>query len=86
MKLYIGNLSKEVTDAQLGELAGAYGKPSSAQVARERSSGDSKGFGFVEYNSADEAKAAITGLNGKEVNGRALKVSEARSKEPAGKF
>ena len=87
MKLYVGNLSKEITDAQLTDLAVKFGALKSSTVARERTSGDSKGFGFVEFNSNDEAKAAIVGLNGTEFGGRTLKVSEARSqtaKDPLG--
>jgi cold-inducible RNA-binding protein len=83
MKLHVGNLSKQVTDAQLNDLAVPYGKVVSANVATERSSGESKGFGFVEFTSADEAKAAITGLDGRDVNGQALKVSEAKPRNPA---
>ena len=83
MKLYVGNLSKQVTDAQLNELATPYGKLVSANVATERSSGESKGFGFVEFSTADEARAAITGLDGRDVNGQALKVNEAKSKKDA---
>jgi RNA recognition motif-containing protein len=79
MKLHVGNLSKQITDAQLNDLALPYGKPTSANVARERDSGNSKGFGFIEYASADEAGAAIAGLNGKDVNAQALKVSEAKA-------
>jgi len=78
MKVYVGNLSKQVTDAQLNELAVPYGKLVSANVATERSSGQSKGFGFLEFSSADEARAAITGLDGRDVNGQALKVNEAK--------
>ena len=78
MKLYVGNLSKKVTDAQLNDLAVPFGKPLSANVATERSSGNSKGFGFIEYSSADEGRAAITGLDGKDVDGMALKVNEAK--------
>lgn len=81
MKLYVGNLSKQVTDQQLNELATPYGTLVSANVATERSSGESKGFGFIEYNNADEARAAITGLNGRDVNGQALKVNEARPRK-----
>ena len=81
MKLYVGNLSKQVTDAELSELAKPYGALVSAAVATERTSGDSKGFGFVEFSSADEARAAITGLDGREVNGQALKVNEARPRK-----
>ena len=83
MKLHVGNLSKQVTDAQLNDLAVPYGKLVSANVATERSSGESKGFGFIEFTSADEARAAMTGLDGREVNGQALKVSEAKPRNPA---
>jgi RNA recognition motif-containing protein len=78
MKLYVGNLSKQITDAQLNDLAVPFGTLISATVATERSSGASKGFGFVEFSNADEARAAITGLDGREVNGQALKVNEAK--------
>ncbi len=81
MKVYVGNLSKQITDAQLNELAAPYGTLSSATVATERSSGDSKGFGFLEFASDDEARAAITGLDGREVNGQALKVDEAKPRK-----
>lgn len=83
MKLHIGNLSKQVTDPQLNDLGAPYGTLVSANVAIERSGGASKGFGFLEYGSDDEAHAAMTGLNGRDVNGQALKVSEAKHKEPA---
>ena len=83
MKLHVGNLSKQVTDAQLNDLSVPYGKVVSANVATERSSGDSKGFGFVEFSTDDEARAAITGLDGRDVNGQALKVSEAKPRNPA---
>ena len=78
MKVYVGNLSKQITDEQLKDLATPFGALVSANVATEKSSGESKGFGFVEFSSADEARAAITGLDGREVNGQALKVNEAK--------
>ena len=81
MKLYVGNLSKQITDAQLNELATPYGAPLSAAVATERSSGDSKGFGFIEFQNETEARAAITGLDGREVNGQAIKVNEAKPRK-----
>lgn len=81
MKLYVGNLSKQVTDSQLNDLAVPYGTLVSANVATERSSGESKGFGFVEFTNADEARAAITGLDGRDVNGQALKVNEAKPRK-----
>ena len=77
MKIYVGNLSKQVTDLQLGEMASFYGTPLSVNVAVEKSSGLSKGFGFLEFNSDDEARAAIAGLNGRDVNGQILKVNES---------
>ena len=80
MKLYLGNLSADTTDAQLSQLVAPFGKPTSAEMAKDRSSGQSRGFGFVEFNSEDEAKAAIAGLDGKEINGRVLKVNESRPK------
>ena len=83
MKLHVGNLSKQVTDAQLNDLAVPFGKVVSANVATERSSGASKGFGFVEFTTADEGRAAITGLDGRDVDGQALKVSEAKPRNPA---
>lgn len=86
MKLYVGNLSKQVTDAQLNELATPYGKPVSANVATEKGSGESKGFGFIEFGSDDEAKAAITGLDGRDVNGQAIKVNEAKQRKDAVRF
>jgi RNA recognition motif-containing protein len=78
MKLHVGNLSKQVTDAQLTDLATPYGTLVSANVATERSTGDSKGFAFLEFSSADEARAAITGLDGREIDGRVLRITEAR--------
>jgi len=75
MKVYVGNLSKQVNDAQLKDLATPYGTIVSANVATERSSGASKGFGFIEFSNDDEARAAITGLDGKEIHGRPLKVN-----------
>lgn len=81
MKLYVGNLSRQVNDAQLNDLALPYGALVSANVATERGSGESKGFGFVEYSNADEGRAAIAGLDGREVNGQALKVNEARPRK-----
>ena len=78
MKLYVGNLSKQVTDAQLNDLAVPYGTLVSANVAVERKSGEPKGFGFIDFSNDDEARAAITALDGHDVNGQTLKVSEAK--------
>jgi RNA recognition motif-containing protein len=81
MKVYVGNLSRQITDVELNDLATPYGTPVSASVATERGSGDSKGFGFVEFGSDDEARAAIAGLDGREVNGQTLRVNEARPRK-----
>lgn len=81
MKLYVGNLSKQITDAQLNELAVPFGTLVSAEVATERNGGGSKGFGFVEFSNDDEARAVITGLDGRDVNGQALKVNEAKPRK-----
>jgi RNA recognition motif-containing protein len=77
LRIYIGNLSDKINDAQLHDLALPYGKPDSANIARELPSGTSKGFGFVEFRRAEEAHAAIAGLDGKKVHGQALSVIEA---------
>ena len=81
MKLYVGNLSFGTTDSDLQNLFGSHGAVQSAQVIMDRDTGRSKGFGFVEMTSEDEAKVAITALNGQEVDGRALTVNEARPRE-----
>jgi RNA recognition motif-containing protein len=77
-KLYVGNLTYEVTDSTLEQMFAAHGTVQSAQVIMDRDTGRSKGFGFVEMGSDQEAQAAITALNGKEVEGRSLTVNEAR--------
>ncbi|NLZ59683.1 MAG: RNA-binding protein [Lentisphaerae bacterium] len=81
-KLYVGNLSYAVTDSELESLFAQFGQVDSAKVISDRDSGRSKGFGFVEMANDNEAEAAIEGLNGKENNGRALTVNEARPLEP----
>lgn len=83
-KLYVGNLSWGVNDAQLQELFTPYGTVVSAQVIMDRDTGRSKGFGFVEMGTDDEAQAAITGMHGQVVDGRPLTVNEARPKEGGG--
>jgi cold-inducible RNA-binding protein len=83
MKLYVGNLSKQVTDAQLNDLAVPYGAVVSANVATERSNGESKGFGFVEYTNAADGQAAMTALDGRDVQGQLLKVNEAKPRKDA---
>ena len=80
-KLYVGNLSYEVTSNDLEKMFELHGKVESAQVIADRDTGRSKGFGFVEMASSQEAQAATQALNGKESNGRALTVNEARPRE-----
>ncbi len=83
-KLYVGNLRYEVTDSDLRRLFEPHGNVDSAQVIMDRDTGRSKGFGFVEMSSDDEAQAAIAALNGQDMNGRALTVNEARPREERG--
>ena len=83
-KLYVGNLSYDITDSALEQMFAAHGTVQSAQVIMDRDTGRSKGFGFVEMDSQAEAQAAITALNGKEVDGRNLTVNEARPREDRG--
>jgi len=81
MKLYVGNLSYDMTDSDLQNLFEPHGTIESAQVVVDRDTGRSKGFGFVEMSTGEQAQAAIAALNGHEVNGRALTVGEARPRE-----
>src|SRR6516165_11495203 len=83
-KLYVGNLSYDVTDSALEQMCAQYGTVQSAQVIMDRDTGRSKGFGFVEMGSDQEAQAAIAGMNGQMVDGRALTVNEAKPKEDRG--
>jgi RNA recognition motif-containing protein len=83
-KLYVGNLTYGVTDADLETMFAPFGTVQSAQVIMDRDTGRSKGFGFVEMGSSAEATAAIEAMNGKEVEGRKLTVNEARPKEDRG--
>ena len=80
-KLYVGNLSFDVTQDQLQDMFAPYGSVQSAQLISDRDTGRSKGFGFVEMSSDREAEAAIRGMNGQMVDGRALTVNEAKPKE-----
>ena len=83
-KLYVGNLAYAVTDGDLEQMFGAHGTVTSAQVIMDRDTGRSKGFGFVEMGSDQEAQAAIAALNGVEKDGRTLTVNEARPKTEGG--
>src|SRR5688572_26324394 len=80
-KLYVGNLSYQVDSSELEQLFGQHGTVTSAQIINDRDTGRSKGFGFVEMASDDEAQAAIAALNGQQHGGRALTVNEARPRE-----
>jgi RNA recognition motif-containing protein len=83
-KLYVGNLSYNSTSSDLEQLFGQHGTVQSAEVIQDRDTGRSKGFGFVQMGSDQEAQAAISALNGQEVDGRALTVNEAKPREDRG--
>ncbi|MBW1674690.1 MAG: RNA-binding protein [Deltaproteobacteria bacterium] len=78
MNIYVGNLSYEVTEDDLKEAFGTFGQVETANIIKDKYSGQSKGFGFVEMPTKAEADAAIEGLNDTELKGRSLKVNEAR--------
>jgi len=78
MNIYVGNLSSDVTGDDLRQAFEAFGKVESANVIMDKFSGESKGFAFIEMPSKEEAAAAITGMNGKDLKGKALNVNEAR--------
>ena len=80
-KLYVGNLSYNTTSSDLEQLCGQHGTVQSAEVISDRETGRSKGFGFVQMGSDEEAQAVIAALNGQEVDGRALTVNEAKPRE-----
>ena len=84
-KLYVGSLSYNVTSAQLKQQFAAFGAVVNADVVMDRETGRSKGFGFVEMGTDEEAKAAIAGLNGKQLDGRSIIVNEARPKPEGGR-
>jgi RNA recognition motif-containing protein len=80
-KLYVGNLAYSVRDQDLQDAFSQFGAVSSAKVMMDRDTGRSKGFGFVEMGSDPEAQAAINGMNGQSLSGRAIVVNEARPRE-----
>ena len=84
MKIYVGNLSFQTNDEELHRAFEAFGQVETATVIKDKVGGQSRGFGFVEMPSEDEGKAAVAGMNGKMVGGRALNVSEARPREGGG--
>jgi RNA recognition motif-containing protein len=78
MNIYVGNMSYTVTEEDLQKAFEAFGQVASVSIIRDKFSNQSKGFGFVEMPSKEEAQAAITGMNGQDLKGRALNVNEAR--------
>lgn len=83
-KLFVGNLSFETTENDLQDAFAAFGTVTEANLMADRSTGRPRGFGFVTMGSAEEAQAAIDGLNGKDLGGRALTVNVARPREESG--
>ena len=85
--LYVGNLSHQTEPSDLQELFAQFGSVQRAEIVADRETGRSKGFGFVEMETEDEAQAAIAGMNGKAIDGRTLTVNEAKPTDPrAGAF
>jgi RNA recognition motif-containing protein len=78
MNIYVGNMSSELTEQELNEAFAAYGQITSVKIITDRYTGERRGFGFVEMPEKTEAEAAIAGLNGKDLKGKALTVNEAR--------
>lgn len=83
--IFVGNLSYQTTDGDLASSFGEFGPVEKASVVRDRDTGQSRGFGFVEMSSAADANRAINALNGHDLNGRALNVNEARPRESSGR-
>ncbi len=86
MNIYVGNLSFDTTDEGLQGAFAAHGQVTSARVIRDRDTGRSRGFGFVEMASDDEARNAINSLNGRDLDGRPVKVNEAKPRPDRGGF
>lgn len=82
--IFVGNLSYATTESELESAFSAYGAVERVSVVRDRESGQSRGFAFVEMSNADDAAKAIAGLNGRDMNGRSLNVNEARPREQGG--
>jgi RNA recognition motif-containing protein len=78
MNIYVGNISRDVSEAELREAFTAFGAIQSVAIIKDKYSGESRGFGFVEMPNKDEADKAVAELNGKDLKGRALTVNEAR--------
>lgn len=84
VNIYIGNMSFDTTEEQLRQTFESYGEVTSVKIIMDRETGQPKGFGFVEMSGAKEANAAISGLNGQDLNGRALNVNEAKPRPQTG--
>lgn len=84
MNIYVGNIARNVTEEQLKQLFAQFGQVGTIKMVKDRFTGEPRGFAFVDMNSADEGKAAIAGLNGKEVEGQRLRVNEAQPREERG--
>ena len=84
MNIYVGNLSFDTTEEQLRQAFEGFGEVTGVNIITDRDSGRPRGFAFVEMTSRDEAVAAMAGLNGQDLNGRALNVNEARPRSDAG--
>src|SRR5271154_1134999 len=82
MKLYVGNLPHGVSEQELNDLFLTYGQVNSVRIIKDKFSGESRGFAFVEMGDNETAKAAIAGLNGAQVKGQSIRVNEARPQEP----
>jgi len=78
MNIYVGNISRDVTETELKDAFAAFGTVTSAAIIKEKYTGESRGFGFVEMPNKEEADKAIAGLNGKDMKGRNLTVNEAK--------
>ena len=81
MNIYVGNLLREATEDDVRKAFEAFGQVTSVKIITDRDTGDSKGFGFVEMSDNQEAKAALSGLDGKDLKGRTLNVNEARPRD-----
>ena len=86
MNIYVGNLSYKVTEEELKQAFETFGEVETTKIIKDMYSGRSRGFGFVEMPTRTEAESAIEGLNGKEMKGRELKVSEARPRSERGRY
>jgi RNA recognition motif-containing protein len=85
MNIYVGNLSREITEEDLRQAFEAFGQVATITIIKDKFSGESRGFGFVEMPAKAEAESAIAGLNGKDLKGRNLNVNEARPRPEGGR-